>query len=249
MLSLPLTSNPTRQRVTCQFELWDFRGLWLTSKLSNRKMSNLSRKFVEAAFDAQRVWDLGNDVLYKLCVDNPWHTDNAVIIAKTLIIGRVYAAALERRRAKRELKGDEFYVEVAKSFRNSDIDFWLRNLRCEPGNSRLEAIKIHKKLTDLLHGITDLQKRSFASKYLHFHFPKRFFIFDTKAEKRARQLTKPHRNRIKKESGSKEGVDKQYSDFCARCELISEEIGNLIGEVPTPRQVDKVLLHLSLKNS
>jgi hypothetical protein len=180
-------------------------------------MSKLSRKFVETAFDIQGVWDLGNDVLYKLCADNPGHTDDAVIIAKTLIIGRVYAAA------------------------------WLRILRHEPESSRLEATKIHKKLTDLLQGITDLQKRSFASKYLHFHFPRRFFIFDARAEKSARQLTKPHR--IRKEPSKKEEVDKQYAGFCARCELISEEIGNLIGRTPTPREVDKVLLHWSLENS
>lgn len=210
-------------------------------------MSKLSRKFVETAFDIQGLWDLGNSVLYKLCADHPGHTDDAVILAKTLIIGRVYAAALERRRAKREVKGDAFYGEVAKTFRNSEIDAWLRILRAAPDSSELEAIKIHKKLSDLLQSITDLQKRSFASKYLHFHLPRRFFIFDARAEKSVRQLTKPHR--IRRESGKREEVDKQYADFCTRCELISEEIGNLIGRIPTPREVDKVLLHWSLENS
>jgi hypothetical protein len=210
-------------------------------------MSKLSRKFVETAFNIQGVWDLGNNVLYKLCADNPGHTNDAVIIAKTLIIGRVYAVALERRRAKREVRGDEFYEEVAKTFRNSKIDAWLRILRREPESSRLEAIKTHKKLTDLLQGITDLQKRSFASKYLHFHFPRRFFIFDARAEKSVRDLTKPRK--IRKEPSRKEEVDKRYAAFCARCELISEEIGNLIGRAPTPREVDKVLLHWNLKNS
>jgi hypothetical protein len=210
------------------------------------QMSKLSRRFVETAFDIQGVWDLGNDVLYKLCADNSRHVDDAVIIAKTLIVGRVYAAALERRRGKRDVKGDEFYGVVAETFRNSKIDVWLQNLEHGSECSQLEATKVHKNLVDLLKGITKFQKRSFASKYLHFHFPTRFFIFDARAEKSARQLT--NRYRIRKNPKREEDVDKQYADFCDRCELISEEIGNLIDRTPTPREVDKVLLHWSLKN-
>ena len=43
-------------------------------------------------------WDLGNQVLYSLCLDHPYHTDGAAIIAKFWLIGRSYAAAIERRR-------------------------------------------------------------------------------------------------------------------------------------------------------
>lgn len=42
-------------------------------------------------------WDLGNQVLYDVCRQNPDHTDEQAIIAKILLIGRTYAAAIERR--------------------------------------------------------------------------------------------------------------------------------------------------------
>ena len=43
-------------------------------------------------------WDLGNSVLYNLCENNFDHSSDEKIIAKVWLIGRVYAAAIERRR-------------------------------------------------------------------------------------------------------------------------------------------------------
>jgi hypothetical protein len=205
-------------------------------------MSKLTREFVEDALRAQHVWDLGNGVLYKLCADHPGHTDDDVIVAKTLLIGRVYAAALERRRDKGEVSGDAFYLKVARDLRCSDINLWWQDLNNGPESSR--AIQVHKQLTDLLKEITGLEKRSFASKYLHFHFPGRFFIYDSRAEKSAKKLIKLDRRRKKIAN-----ADTSYADFCARCERLGECIGGLIERVPTPRELDKVLLHWSEKNS
>jgi hypothetical protein len=83
----------------------------------------LTPQFVQAALESESVWDLGNEVLYKLCDDHPGHTANNAIIAKVWLIGRSYAAAIERRREKGEFSGDEFYVKhVAPCIRSSDID-------------------------------------------------------------------------------------------------------------------------------
>jgi hypothetical protein len=181
-------------------------------------MAKFTREFVKEALAAQSVWDVGNDVLYKLCEDHPGHGDDDAIIAKTLIIGRVYAAALERRR-NAEVLGDAFYIKVARDFRDSEIDSWFRGLKADSGGNRQKAIEAHKKLTALLQRITGLAKRSFASKYLHFHFPKQFYIYDTRAAESARKLVQLDRGRNRSED-----VDAEYGDFYTRCEQLSESI-------------------------
>src|SRR5665213_1000982 len=103
-------------------------------------MAKLTREFVEASLDVQSVWDLGNNVLYKLCAEHPGHGDADVIIAKTWLIGRAYAAALERRR-NADVWGDAFYVKVAREFLDARLDDWFH----DPDGNRQEAIETHKK--------------------------------------------------------------------------------------------------------
>jgi hypothetical protein len=204
-------------------------------------MSELTAKFVRKALVCGRIWDLGNEVLYKLCADHPDHTADNVIVAKTWLIGRVYAAALERRRVIGNFAGDAFYEQgVAPKIRESDIDLWLQELREEVGQDGQLAVKIHKKMTDLLSDITGLNKRSFASKYLHFHFPDKFFIYDSRADKSAKEIVKlgPRHKRHEKITD----VDPQYATFVTRCEQLRGSIGVLIGREPNPRELDKVLL-------
>ena len=65
------------------------------------------------------VWNFGNGVLYKLCAENFYHTKDEHILAKVWLIGRAYAAAIERRRIK-EAINDDFYIDkVVPTFKNS----------------------------------------------------------------------------------------------------------------------------------
>ena len=201
-------------------------------------MPELTRKFIEASFNAQKVWDFGSDVLYRLCAENHGHTDHDVIIAKTNIIGRVYAAQLERRRKKGEVSVDAFYMSVATKLKASKIDTWLEALRRAPADRQL-AIEVHKKLTDLTLRITEMENRSFASKYLHFHLRDSFFIYDTRAKDSANKLVKLDRRRARLSTN----VDKEYAEFFSRCEQLREMMGGLLGRAVSPREVDKVLLH------
>lgn len=203
-------------------------------------MAKLTRKFIEAALEAQSVWDLGNDVLYKLCADHPGHAGADIIIAKTWLIGRAYAAALERRR-NADVLGDAFYRKVARKFEDARLDGWFH----DPRGNRQAAIEAHKRLTDLLQRITGFEKRSFASKYLHFHFPSQFYIYDSRADKSARELVRLDRGRTR--DGE---VDANYADFFSRCEQLSKRISDLVKRTTiSPRQVDKVLLHWAQENS
>ena len=45
-------------------------------------------------------WDFVNKVLYDLCITHFYHTDVGEILAKVLLIGREYSAAIERGKNK-----------------------------------------------------------------------------------------------------------------------------------------------------
>jgi hypothetical protein len=181
--------------------------------------------------------------LYRLCADNPGHTEDDIIIAKTNIVGRVYAAQLERRKEKGNVSVDAFYMTIARRLKASKIDAWLDELKAKPDERKL-AILTHKRLTDLTLRITGMENRSFASKYLHFHIPDRFFIYDTRAKESANKLIKLDRRR----NAPAKTVDKEYTEFFLRCEQIRETISGLLRRNVSPRDVDKVLLHWNQEN-
>ena len=58
-------------------------------------------------------WKLANDTLYNLCNKYPLHTNADEIVAKMWLIGRSYAAAIERRTNADGFSGDFYYDAVA----------------------------------------------------------------------------------------------------------------------------------------
>jgi hypothetical protein len=58
-------------------------------------------------------WNYGNDVLYEMCRKNPIHNNAEIIVGKIWLIGRAYAAAIERRKnATVSELGDGFYFNI-----------------------------------------------------------------------------------------------------------------------------------------
>ena len=201
----------------------------------------LTEKFIRMAV-ANKSWDIGNKVLYDMCAKYPAHETAEVIIAKIWLIGRSYSAAIERRRtSKPKRDGDRFYEKkVAGKIRRSDIDAWFQTLRAN--GSTDVALKIHRDVTDLFERISKLRKRSLASKYLHFHFPSRFYIFDSRAQSALRRVI-TRREKIKKSSKH----DFTYAKFFGDCETLRVEIRFRYGLELEPRDLDKVLLAVSAK--
>jgi hypothetical protein len=60
-------------------------------------MAQITQGDVDYAL-APSIWDLGNQVLYSLCQAHPRHDHSDAIVAKVWLIGRSYAAAIERER-------------------------------------------------------------------------------------------------------------------------------------------------------
>src|SRR5258708_28165906 len=98
-------------------------------------------------------WDVGNKVLYDLCKKYPRHDKENEILAKVWLIGRSYAAAIERRKKFNDYKGDRFHRRiVGPQMLAARIDEWLQPLNKLKQPSLENAgqiIAAHKKLMDL----------------------------------------------------------------------------------------------------
>lgn len=201
----------------------------------------LTKEFIQKAL-SHKVWDFGNQVLYDLCASHPHHKNDDEIIAKVWLIGRSYAAAIERRRNKTSTDGDDFYEnKVSPEIKKSDIDIWFKELSTSSVNNVSIALKTHKDVTDLFKNISGHDKRSLASKYLHFHFPDRFYIYDSRAHNGIKMLT----DGIGRLPNQLNQFDDVYARFFLRCKALNNEIIGIFGRKLSPRELDKVLLEKS----
>ena len=104
-----------------------------------------------------------------------------------------------------------------------------------------KIIDTHNYLTQLLFPITQLEKRSFSSKYLHFHLPELFFIYDTRVVSAMRL----HVKKLPKDLqalADRENTDKEYSIFFYKCFLLKQRIYEKFNVLLTPRQLDNFLI-------
>ena len=201
----------------------------------------LDRRRVLRAMRAS-PWDFSNRVLYDLCRSNPAHDDERVVIAKMLLIGRTYSAAIERRKNKKQgADTDNFYVEtVGPMLRRSKIDRWIAESRASrPGTQQALAtmVKVHGLTTDLFWSISGLEKRALASKYLHFHVPRLFYIYDSRAAEAIREFS----SELPRPSGSGAGDD-EYRKFAERCQHLRGLCAQRFSLELRPRHIDNLLL-------
>ena len=101
-------------------------------------------------------------------------------------------------------------------------------------------LDVHHALTKLFEDLTGLEKRSLASKYLHFHFPRLFFLYDNRAIEAVSMLSQiagPARRGNGK-------FDNEYRKFAGKCLRIRDHIKKQYKVVLTPRQLDNLLLNI-----
>lgn len=192
------------------------------------------------------AWSFANGILYNLCHDNPDHKQDEVIIAKMWLIGRTYAAALERRKRKNAaewISSDVFYTQhIAPAVRNSEIDQKLQMLRQFETVNTVSiglAVDAHAYLISLLRPITGSENRSFVSKYLHFHLPSLFFIYDSRTAQAVTRLKPRHKVTYPSE-GSYERIYFWFSNVMI---ALRDEIHQQYGYFLSPRQLDDLLLY------
>lgn len=200
---------------------------------------------IDAAL-ANVAWDIGNGILYNLCQQHPLHNNPGEVIAKVWLIGRSYAAAIERRRYA-AVYGDAFYVEdVAPQMIEAGIDAWINPLPFQEladADAHSTAIEVHQQLTALFDDMTGQRKRSLASKYLHFHRPNHFFIYDSRAVDALAHMEVANQAPLINAGD----CDTEYRRFHSRCVWLQQELALQVhyGRLLTPRELDKIFLHLA----
>lgn len=188
--------------------------------------------------------DVLNDVLYKLAFDYPEHRNAEEIYAKVCIIGRTYSASLERGAGHDPDDGKFYWDNIIPAIKAAKLDKLLDQVR---GFKRVTAEKlpailnVHKKLVDTIGGVTGKDNRSFASKYLHFHFEKLFFIYDSRAQSSIKAYDIPKSLRPQPSTSAAEN-DETYEAFCWKCLDLRDAIKDGYDIELTPRQLDNLLL-------
>lgn len=194
------------------------------------------------------AWEFGNSILYRLCKENPLHTDAGVVVGKIWLIGRSYAAAIERRKTKEETQGDDFYFDIVAPTVIKYGEELDKRIHCLKKFERLdsdilkEIVSLHKFLVDVFHIVSGDNKRSLASKYLYFHLPNIFYIYDDRAERASSRLVKAKKaDMIRRLKDTR--YDEVYVGFLSRIIQIDNFIKSEYGVELTPRQLDALLLN------
>lgn len=101
------------------------------------------------------------------------------------------------------------------------------------------VLSTHKFLMDIFYELTGLEKRSLASKYLHFHCPEKFFIYDSRARVGIGKLVKRPNKEILTDVSD---YDPEYGDFVCRMLELQEYLDEQLGVYELPRKLDSFLL-------
>lgn len=202
----------------------------------------LTPELVQEALNDE-FWSERDRFLESLCRDsNPSEEE---VAARLLIVGRTYAAPLERfQGAKR--KWFHAYRGVAK--RLVDKGFLQELGQFDPPEfwssaaTQMEVLRLHRQLIELLG--CKKNPRSLASKFMHFHRPDVVLIFDNNARAAASRTMESLRLQVEKLDIH--GVDDPYRRYLQNALALKRHIEDQIEiEVPTPRDLDKIIIRLS----
>lgn len=209
----------------------------------------ITSKDVQAARFGKDPWALGNSTLEDLCRNHPRHVETEDIVAKVWLIGRAYSASIERGSAKArgaDVSNDWFYTRsVPAAIRKSGIDRWLAGLNGLTGEeprAHVATLKVHGLFVRALRRLTGLEKRSLASKYLHFHRPDLFFIHDSRAASTVRKLEMTH-----EPIDAPAVADPEYVRFVGAALDVRRDVRTRYGVTLTPREVDRLLLRIEAR--
>lgn len=190
--------------------------------------SILTREFITDTL-AQSVQDVRTRALYELCFLHRHHIRNEIVADKLRMILRLCA--------DHGLKVGDLSPEFA-AYRlgQSGVDRWFAGLTTAEQIDPALVFEMHKRVMDLFDELPSQQARSLASKYLHFHFPELFYLYDSRVEAAAVALGQG-------ECGYLAGGDHDpdYARFFACCRKLAEAFAPLAGRRPNPRELDRLL--------
>lgn len=189
------------------------------------------------------IWRVGDDWLYELADRDGSNSAPEVVVAKLWLIGRAYAAPIER--AATGMSAERIYQAAAGKIVESDLHSRLDRLkaRSELNEACLrDSIGMHAALTRILRNVTGRSHPSLASKYLHFHAPNQVFIYDSRV---AEELRKLFRGMVTPSRFREDSIP-EYHVVAYRAFLLREQIWEDYALRLTPREMDRLLWRISM---
>jgi hypothetical protein len=189
----------------------------------------LSREFITDAL-AESVIDPKLRALYELCFMHRHHLRDEIVVDKLHLIGRLYGNAAA-------WPDNGFSAEAAAhSLSRSPVDRWFGALSTAERLDPSLLLELHKRLMDVFDDLNEDEARALASRYLHFHFPELFPIYDSHIASALALL-------IPGDCGflALADFDAAYGRFHACCRKLTERIAPLVGRRLSPRELDRVL--------
>lgn len=180
------------------------------------------------------LWNWGNEILYRMCREEPKHTKLDVIAGKVRLIVGDAIPWVEREAGFR--KG--FYADViAPTFKESEIDEWVASLH-SMARVTMENVADVLRVHQLVAGLFDFAANNITipSKYLHFHLPNAYFILDSLSDEQIRQRLEGRDVTVPKE------FDTPYAEFVYLCLWYRDNVLEpALGREVTPRELDQHL--------
>lgn len=211
-------------------------------------------ELIKLSEEKETYWKFSNDILYDLCKKNPFHKEKEKIIAKIWLIGRSYAASIERGVEKTTAFIYEDSIVPIVLNHSNEIDSAIKNVA-----ESLEDVNVFNTFGVILKCFNEISKMwniSLTSKYLHFHCSDAFYMYDSRAAKAIGVLTnflgltnRVSNDEIKdfvivknKDMQERMGI---YVRFYLKCKRCVNEIEKKFNKKMSPRDFDNLLLTIA----
>lgn len=181
----------------------------------------LTREFITDTL-ARSAQDVRTRALYELCYLHRHHISGEIVADKLRMILRLCA--------DHGLKVEEVSPEfTAYRLGHSGVDRWFAGLTTAEQIDPARVFEMHKRVMDVFDDLPPEQARSLASKYLHFHFPELFFVYDSRVEAAALALGWGECGYL---AGGEH--DPQYARFFACCRKLVDAFAPWPAVAPIP---------------
>ncbi len=189
----------------------------------------LTREFITDAL-CQPILDPKLRALYDLCFMHRHHMRDDIVADKLRLIMRLYSESPA-------WPGGAFSAEAtAHTLSRSSVDHWFGALSTAEALDSSLLLELHKRLMDVFSDLSEEEARSLASKYLHFHFPELFHVYDSRIASALSLLMGAEGGYL-----ALAAYDPAYGRFHAGCRKLTERIAPLVGRNLSPRELDTVL--------
>lgn len=189
----------------------------------------LTREFITDALSLS-ILDPKVRALYDLCFMYRHHLRDEIVADKLRLIRRLYSDSPV-------WPGKAFSAEAAAhNLTQSSVDHWFGALSTAEELDSGLLLELHKRLMGVFDDLTEEEARSLASKYLHFHFPELFYVYDTRIATALSLL-------IEGDCGflALAEFDPAYGRFHACSRRLTERLLPQVGRRLSPRELDRVL--------